>query len=138
MQTECNEWMYSAKLLLSELTDDHIHIREMNNMLLRHSEEQDLDDDNNDNNKSRRARTETLRSGQTQIMNRRITPEQQFMNGNGNSYEMISSDQNTQRKPLQNLNVATTPESIASMPVDNKEAIFNAYKTIEKLQDQLM
>jgi hypothetical protein len=56
----------------------------------------------------------------------------------GNSYEAIAMDQNTERKTLQTVNLTATPESATSITIDNKETVFNAYKTIEKLQDQLM
>jgi hypothetical protein len=133
--------MYSAKLLLTELTDDHSHLSDLNNMILRHDDD-DLDDHVKPKSHRERVRTETLRSDITQVM-RKNTPEFVERKKKGNrvyddSYEVIANDQNTERKPLQNVNLAATPESVASLPIDNKEAVFNAYKTIEKLQDQLM
>ena len=137
--------MYAAKLLLAEVTDDHSHIEDLSNMMKKHSEENELDDDKP---KSYRQmmRTETLRSGTTQIVRNSSSDltdkskkqETKVRPDDGNSYEAIAIDQNTERKALQHVNLAATPESAASLTVENKEAVFNAYKTIEKLQEQLM
>lgn len=130
-------------MLLVELTDDQTHIEDLSNLLLKHSEENEPDDDK-PRSYRQMVRTDTVRSDTTQII-RKVTPDstkgkKQFKSSieGANTYEAIAMDQNTEKKILHTVNLTATPESVTSINIDNKEAVFNAYKTIEKLQDQLM
>lgn len=130
-------------MLLTELTNDDTHIADLSNIVKQSLDSEDDDEVNIDRRSRPLLRTDTIRSDQTQILHKG-TPDMHVRkqisktdeDGGVATYEVLASDQNTERKHLQNINL--TPESMNSVPIDNKEAVFHAYKTIEKLQDQLM
>ena len=133
MKRECDEWIYSAKLLFTDLTSDRNAYPEINLVDLarttpgisRLGQKSRMNENLNETELS----TASTRTTRRQSVN--VMPGQRLVASN-ESYEALAEDNNTKYKSLNVISVGSASSD------NNKMAVFNAFKTIEKLQEQIV
>jgi hypothetical protein len=137
-QSECDEWIYSAKLLFTDLTSDRNAYPEINLVDLART----VPGISRIGQKSRQpenANEAELSSSsiRTRQQSANMMPGQQsapMYEQKSELYEALDDYNNTKFKSLDIINVNSNSDHMDG----SKLAVFNAFKTIEKLQDKIV
>jgi hypothetical protein len=130
LQDECKEWILTVRLLLSELTNGVTFLDGTDES--RRKLHDDVTSDYHETTTYNEAtdkpmtRTTTIKSERTSSKE-----EDPSLNVNKVSYEALAQDKNVVKVPLEDINMTKGAE-------ESKDAVYKAFSTIEKLQNELM
>lgn len=136
LQDECKEWTLSARLLLSELTNGTAYLEGIHETQKKPQDDMtsDYPETTSYNEATDKAITRT-----TTVKSERTISKENYQSENDNqklktekiSYEALAHDRNTVKVPLEDINMSKGAE-------ESKDAVYKAFLTIEKLQNELM
>ena len=145
-KTECDEWILASKILLSELTNDKLFISniEKSRSARKVSEELQIDaieeeSDNNMEKSETEIEAKVPEKENTNVPEKEQAVEKEAMEESQEKmYEVLADDKNTSKKVLDGITLNGSGDDKVSIVQDEQNAAYNTFKTIEKLQEQLM